>query len=169
MKALRSSPLPARGVTLVETIVSVGVLAVVAPLALAAMIRAGDSGSAARAETRAPAIVEACLAEIDLARHGSPEHLSSLEPGQPFGGTTVLCLAFDRAGTLLGKVEGDAYEGGIPHVGDGDAVYLATLASEPDTTRGDGTPLLKLTIGIEYPAVARQAKRSRMEFLTKLP
>ena len=57
-----------RGISLVETMVSIGVLAVVAPLAIAALLRGGEGGAVARAETRAPVIVESCLGEIKTAR-----------------------------------------------------------------------------------------------------
>jgi transcriptional regulator GlxA family with amidase domain len=46
------------------------VLAVAVPLGLAAMAKAGMSGAAARAETRAPAMAERCLLELREARRG---------------------------------------------------------------------------------------------------
>jgi hypothetical protein len=164
-------PRPAfrRGVSLVETMVSIGVLAVVAPLAIAALLRGGEGGSAARAETRAPVIVEACLSEIRVARDGVSKHLPALTPGQPFGSGEVLCLAFRRDGVLLGPVAGEAYENGTLRVADQDAAFLARLEGVLDTEREGFPPLLKIKVTVEHPAVAGSLKRRRMEFLTKLP
>lgn len=169
MTAPRTPHRAPSGISLVETIVSVGVLAIVAPLALAAMMRAGGTGFAARAETRAPAMIEACLDEIGLARIAASGHLDPIAPGQPFGGGTPLCLAFDRAGRLIGKVDGDAYDQGAPSVGGADATYLASLRGEEVTAPDARPPLLRLTIGIEHPAAAPRRKRTRIEFLTQLP
>lgn len=158
-----------RGVSLVETIVSIGVLAVVAPLAIAALLRGGESGTAARAETRAPVIVESCLQEIKVARDGVSKYLPSLTPGQAFGNGEVLCLAFRRDGVLLGSVAGSAYESGIGRVAEQDVAFLARLEGTLDTERPGFPPLLKVKVSIEHPAVAGSTKRRRMEFLTKLP
>ena len=138
MTAPRTPHRARSGISLVETIVSVGVLAIVAPLALAAMMRAGGTGFAARAETRAPAMIEACLDEIGLARIAASGHLDPIAPGQPFGGGTPLCLAFDRAGRLIGKVDGDAYDQGAPSVGGADA----TSIRDPDD-QGRGEPVIR--------------------------
>lgn len=166
-------PLPRRGfrrgVSLVETMVSIGVLAVVAPLAIAALLRGGEGGTAARAETRAPVIVEACLQEIQIARDGGSRNLPALSPGLAFGSSEVLCLAFRRDGVLLGSVDGAGYDSGTLRVAEQDAAYLARLEGTLDTERPGFPPLLKVKITIEHPAVAGSTKRRRMEFLTKLP
>ena len=158
-----------RGVSLVETMVSIGVLAVVAPLAIAALLRGGESGTAARAETRAPVIVETCLQDIKIARDGVSKHLPALAPGQAFGSGEVLCLAFRRDGVLLGAVAGSAYESGTLRVAEQDAAFLARLEGTLDTERPGFPPLLKVKVTIEHPAVVGSLKRRRMEFLTKLP
>jgi hypothetical protein len=158
-----------RGVSLVETMVSIGVLAIVAPLAIAALLRGGEGGTAARAETRAPAIVEACLHEIQSARDGASKHLPALEPGEAFGTGEVLCLAFRRDGVLLGPLSAASYRAGIGKVAGQDAAFLARLEGALDTARAGFPPLLTITVTIEHPAVAGSLKRRRMEFLTKLP
>ena len=158
-----------RGVSLVETMVSIGVLAVVAPLAIAALLRGGEGGTAARAETRAPAIVESCLTEIRLARDGLSKNLPPLPPGQAFGAGEVVCLAFRRDGALLGPVAPSSYESGILEVAGQDAVFLARLEGELDPGRAGFPPLLKIKVTVEHPAVADRLKRRRLEFLTKLP
>lgn len=158
-----------RGVSLVETMVSIGVLAVVAPLAIAALLKGGEGGTAARAETRAPVIVESCLGEIKTARDGVSKHLPALTPGQAFGSGEVMCLAYRRDGVLLGAVSGSSYEAGIGKVAEQDVAFLARLEGTLDTERPGFPPLLKVKVTIEHPAVAGSMKRRRMEFLTKLP
>ena len=158
-----------RGVSLVETMVSIGVLAVVAPLAIAALLKGGEGGTAARAETRAPVIVESCLDEIKIARDGISKNLPALIPGQAFGSGEVMCLAYRRDGVLLGPVAGSAYEAGIGKVAEQDVAFLARLEGTLDTERPGFPPLLKVKVTIEHPAVAGSLKRRRMEFLTKLP
>jgi hypothetical protein len=158
-----------RGISLVETMVSIGVLAVVAPLAIAALLRGGEGGAVARAETRAPVIVESCLGEIKTARDGISKNLPALTPGQAFGSNEVLCLAYRSDGVLLGPVEGASYDSGIVKVAEQDAAYLARLEGTLDTGRPGFPPLLKVKVTIEHPAAAGSQKRRRMEFLTKLP
>ena len=169
MKTGIQNPARHAGVSLIEAVVSIGVLAVIAPIAMAAMLKAGEGGNSARAETRAPAIVEACLAELKTARDGNSDHLPALTPGEPFGSGQMLCLAFRRDGTLIGAVDPGGYGAGTDRIGDEDVSFLARLQGELDTSR-DGFPeMLQITVSVEYPAVARDAKRRRLEFLTKLP
>ncbi len=169
MKAGRPKPRGNRGVSLVETMVSIGVLAVVAPLALAALLKSGEGGASARAETRATAIVESCLSEIKTSRDGTSKHLPGLKPGIAFGTTEVLCLAYRADGTLLGRVEAGKYEAGSGKVGDQDAVFLARVQGELDDTRTGFPAMLTVKVTVEHPAAAPSEKRRKMDFFTKLP
>jgi type II secretory pathway pseudopilin PulG len=158
-----------RGVSLVETMVAIGVLAIVGPLAVAALLKSGEGGAAARAETRAPAIVDLSLSELNLALGSGSEHLPKLEPGMAFGANTPLCLAFSRDGTLLGSVGGGGYEQGSGEVGGEDASYLARLEGTLDTSRPGYPPLLTVLVSVEFPAVAPADRRRKIPFYTKLP
>lgn len=158
-----------RGVSLVETMVSIGVLAVVAPLALAALLRAGEGGNTSRAETRSPLIVDTCMEELEVARKGLSEHLPDMRQGEEFGTSDIICLAFSEDGTLLGRVEGGSYDAGTTQVGGKDAVYLAKLSGHLDETRTGFPPMLNVLIAVENPAVAPALKRRSMTFHTKLP
>jgi hypothetical protein len=153
------------GVSLMETVVAMGVLAVAVPLALAAMSKAGSVGSSARAETRAPAIAERCLLEVKAARRGESEVLPVLQPAVSFpGGGEVLVLGFSREGRLLGEVDAESYESGMRDELDGETVnYVASISGRFDN------PGVTLTVRVEHPAVQRRAKRSGVDFHTKLP
>jgi hypothetical protein len=153
----------------VEIMVSIGVLAVVAPLALAAMLQAGEGGSTSRAETRAPLIVENCMQELDMARKGLSPNLPTLTPGQEFGSGETLCLAFAEDGKLLGRVEGGGYEGGVGRIGSEDAAFLARLSGKEDRSRADFPTMLTVKVAIERPAIAPANRRKAMTFYTKLP
>jgi len=158
-----------RGTSLVEIMVSIGVLAVVAPLALAALLRAGEGGTSSRAETRAPLIVENCLAEVKMARQGISEFLPPLQAGAEFGDGEMLCLAFRADGRLLGRVDSGGYDAGIGQVANEDAVFLAKMEGVNDESRTGFPPMLRVKVTVEHPAVARAQKRRPMEFYTKLP
>lgn len=152
-----------------EVMVSIGVLAVVAPLALAAMLQAGEGGSSSRAETRAPLIVESCMQELDMARKGLSQNLPPLQPGQEFGSGEVLCLAFGSDGKLLGRVEGSGYDGGVGRIGVEDASFLVRLSGTQDKSRADFPTMLTVKVAIERPAIAPANRRKAMSFYTKLP
>jgi prepilin-type N-terminal cleavage/methylation domain-containing protein len=169
MKSTPSKPGLQRGVSLVEVMVSIGVLAVAAPLALAALMRAGEGTGASRAETRAPLIVENCMSELAMARKGSAEHLPAMLPGEEFGRTDVLCLAFGADGGLLGRIDGGEYDAGAGSVASRDAYYLATLQGAADEERTGFPPMLQVKVTIEYPSIAPSERRRKMEFFTKLP
>lgn len=158
-----------RGVSLVETMVSIGVLAVVAPLALAALLRAGEGGTQSRAETRSPLIVDTCMEELEVARKGLSEHLPDLQQGEEFGSTDIICLGFSGDGTLLGQVDGGGYDGGIPKIAGKDAVYLAKLSGRLDESRTGFPSMLNVQVTVETPAVAPANKRRSTSFYTKLP
>lgn len=159
-----------RGVSLVETMVAIGVLAIVGPLAIAALMKSGEGGAAARAETRSPAMVERCLDEVKSARVGVSEHLPKLQPGVAFGADPVLCLAFSRDGALLGRVGSGDYDAGIrDKIARHDVAYLARVEGTHDSERPGFPPLLSVRVTVEFPAVAPSDKRRRMEFHTKLP
>ena len=153
------------GVSLIETVVAMGVLAIAVPLALAAMSKAGSVGSSARAETRAPAIAERCLMEVKAARRGESAVLSVLEPAASFPGAgQVLALGFSRDGQLLGAVDQSSFEGGMRETLDGkDVNYVASISGRFDD------PGVTVTVRVEHPAVRERSQRSGVSFHTKLP
>ena len=74
----------ARGVTLVESVIAVGVLAVAVPLVFGALAQAGKSGFSSQAETRSTWMIPACLDEIQASRAGRPQYFTATTSGQPF-------------------------------------------------------------------------------------
>lgn len=160
-----------KGVSLVEAIIAVGVLAVAVPLVFATMAGSGDSGLSAQAETRCSWIVPACMEELELAMQSRSQHLPALLPSTAFPGGEPLALAFGVEGEILGKVDQGAYKQGLRTVGSKSARYIASMSGtlpEQQSSAEVSRPL-DVTIIVEYPAAAPQEKRRKIEFQTKLP
>ncbi len=156
--------LPPSGVSLLETVIAVGVIAVAVPLALSAIGGAGVAGVSARAETRAPGIAEWCRIELEAARRGESEELPAITADQAFpAGGEVLALGFDREGGLLGRIESDDYQQGVERIGEADVFYIASLSGRPDDSG------VVVTVDIEYPAVRPAERRDSVAFHTILP
>lgn len=169
MKKRHGHRLRASGISLVETIVSMGVLAVVIPLVLAAILKAGVTGSSARAETRAPAIADFCMLELRAAREGTSEYFPKIEVGQDFGnGGSFVGLGFGRDGAVLGDVSQAQFDGGLAELEDEPIYYVARISGNVDTTSQD-LDLVTITVDVEYPATKSSDKRSKVSFHTKLP
>ncbi|MFC7338500.1 hypothetical protein ACFQY0_14995 [Haloferula chungangensis] len=169
MKAARHRSGFASGISLVETIVSVGVLAVVIPLAMAAMLKASGTGASARAETRATAIADYCLLELRAARKGNSAYFSPVKAGESFGSAgKLMALGFGRDGAVLGVLTQAQYDQGLVKLDDDQVYYLAKLSGELDTTSRE-VDLVTVAVAVEYPASKAASKRSQVIFHTKLP
>lgn len=152
------------GVSLIETVLAVGVLAVAVPLGLAAMVKAGESANDARSETRAPAIAERCLAELCAARRGLSPHFPELARGMDFpGGDEVLALAFARDGRLLGALESDGYALGVDEIDDAAVDYVAVVSGRLEENA------VTVTVAVEHPAIRPAGDRDAVTFHTRLP
>lgn len=163
MRYRRRKPAPS-GVSLLEAVIAVGVIAVAVPLALSAIGSAGVAGVSARAETRAPGIAEWCRIELEAARRGESQVLDPIDAEQAFpGDEEVLALAFDREGALLARVDAEDYEAGIDRIGSERVFFLAALSGRPDQSG------VVATVSIEYPAVRPVERRDAVAFHTILP
>lgn len=168
MRATFRRPFVLPGISLVETIVSVGVLAVVIPMVLAAILTAGESGRSARAETRAPAIADYCMVEIRAAREGRSSYFENIELGQDFPkGGGFMGLAFGRDGGVVGKLSPAQFEEGITELNGEDVFYVAEVSGEVDDSRGFN--LITVRVAIGHPATLASERRSEAVFHTKLP
>lgn len=159
-----------KGVSLVEAIIAVGVLAVAVPLVFATMAGSGDSGLSAQAETRCSWIVPACMEELELAMQAKSQNLPALQPSKAFPGGDPLALAFGAEGEILGKVDQGSYKRGLRNVGNKTARYIASMSGTlPEQTSQAVARPLEVKIIVEYPAAAPEEKRRKIEFHTKLP
>ncbi len=170
---MRILPIPARnhrGVTLVESVIAIGVLAVAIPLVFGAIAESGKSGMSAQAETRATWMVPVCMEEIRASRAGKPEYFTSTKVGEiipPSG--QVWALGFSADGSPVGRLDGGAYEQGSREMNGKTLLYIASIHSEPATATTDSAPMLTVRISIEYPAAAPSSKRQSLHFHTRIP
>ncbi len=157
------------GFTLVEVMVSVGVLAVMIPTIVAAMVAASRDAARARAESRSAGIVEMCLGEVSAAQKGRGAWLDTIPRTGAFPADGLAVIAFTEAGRPVGRVKGDAYQRGVRKL-DGSAVrYLARIEGNPETVRADARAMRSLRIVVEYPAGVPAGRRRQLEFFTKIP
>ncbi|MBB5349902.1 Tfp pilus assembly protein FimT [Haloferula luteola] len=153
------------GVSLVETVVAVAVLAVAIPLSLAAMTKAGDETRVARAETRAPAIAEYVKMELEQARSGTSAVYGKLDEFPVLSeGSGAKPLGFSRDGSLIGPLGDDEYENGVRPTAGQEEVYFVALATTRTTERGT-----LVTVKIAHPAIRAAKKRKEVSFHTLLP
>jgi prepilin-type N-terminal cleavage/methylation domain-containing protein len=158
-----------RGFTLVEVMVSVGVLAVMIPVVVAAMIAASHDSARARAENRAPAIVGVCLGEVGAANGKRGAWLEPIPRTGEFPAEGLAVIGFTDEGRPVGRIKGDAYQRGVRKL-DGRAVrYLARIEGVPEAVRADARQMRSLRIVVEYPAGVPAGRRRQLEFVSRVP
>lgn len=170
---MRTSATPStasRGVTLVESVIAVGVLAIAIPLVFGSIAESGKSGMASQAETRSTWIIPVCMEEIRASRDGKPEYFTSTTVGEAFPpGGQVWAIAFAPDGSPVGKLDAGAYSSGTRLLNGKAVLYIATMKSESETTATGSTPMLNVRITMEYPAAAPAGKRQTLDFHTRVP
>ena len=158
------------GATLIEAVISIGVLAVAIPMVFGTLAESGKTGMSSRAETRAAWIIPACMDEIRASREGRPQYLTATSSGQSFPPAgDVWALAFAEDGRPIGRLSKAAYEKGSKQLEGKTIRYIATLASTQDTVKAGFPPMLRVNLTIEYPAAAGVEKRRKLEFHTRMP
>lgn len=171
MKISNLRKIEPRGSSLIETVIAMGVLAVAIPIVFAAVAESGKSGLSSEAETRSTWIVPLCMAEIRASREGRPQYFTATVAPQVFPpGGDVWALAFSGDGKPIGKLPKATYDKGSKEL-NGQAIrYIATMSSTTPTGTGTAvSPLLKVKISVEYPAVLPVAKRQKLDFYTRIP
>jgi hypothetical protein len=160
----------AKGSSLVEVVVAVGVLAVAVPLVFAVLARSGESGAASQAETRCSWIIPMALEELCQSRAGTSKHLPATAAGEPFPAPgEVMVLGFAADGRLLGTVEKDVYEAGVRPLGQEPVRFIARLEGGSLSARSGDLPLVQVRVVMEHPAASPAARRQKLEFHTRLP
>jgi Tfp pilus assembly protein PilV len=81
MKHPLSNDSSARGATLIEAVIAIGVLAVAIPLVYGALAEGGKSGLSSQAETRSTWMIPACIDEIHASRQGRSLYFSATAIG----------------------------------------------------------------------------------------
>lgn len=160
----------ARGVTLVEAVIAMGMLAVAVPLVFGALAEAGKSGLASRAENRSTWMVPVCIEEIQASRDGRPQYFSATTAGQPFPPAgDVWALAFSPDGKPVGRLAKALYDQGTKELNGRPVRYIAVMSANTPSTAPGGLPMLRARVSIEYPASAPLERRGKIDFHTRIP
>ena len=158
------------GFSLIEAVVSVGVLAVAVPVVMAAMMRSSETSALARAESRSPGMVAVCLGEIEEAREGRSRLLDPIpEVGEFPAGGGLAAIAFTGEGRVAGRVEAADYEQGVGRMNGEPVLYLVRIDGRPEQVRSDGRPMRSVRIAVEYPARTPAEHRRELEFYSRMP
>lgn len=172
MKAAASHLRARRGASLVEAVISVGVLSVAIPLVFGTFAESGRMSMSTEAETRCGWIVPACMAEIDASRDGKPAYFQATAAGEAFPSAgDVWALGFSAEGETIGKMSKADYEKGVKPSAAKPVRYIASISATAEETSGSAAApqLMRATIAVEYPAAAPAAKRKSIEFHTRIP
>ena len=156
------------GFTLMEVVISVGVLAVVVPVVLAMIVAGGESSRIAGDETRAALIARSVVQEIRAAREGGGLVLEDQLPWPEFpAGAERLVLAVDRDGRIVEDLEAGVYESGERNP---ELMYLVSAKGE--LHRPDGLPesevLSRVEVSVETPPAAKAEDRRKFVFVQLL-
>ncbi len=158
-----------RGVSLIEAVIAMGVLAVAIPVVFGALAKSGSSGSDSEAETRSTWIVPVCVNEIRASRDAKPEFFTTTLVKQTFPPSgDVWALAFSRDGKVIGKVSKNQYDAGLKQLNGQEVRYVATLSAVAPTAVTGAVPMLTSKISLEYPSAVPVAKRQKLDFYSRI-
>jgi type II secretory pathway pseudopilin PulG len=163
-------PRPHRlGISLIETVIAMAVLAVTIPLIFAALAGAGKSGISAEFETRSPWIVEACLREVRATRIGKPEFLTPTKIFETIPPTDQFwAIAFSAEGKPIKKIDEIQYQQGLTQIANTPVRYLAVIHPPSELEAHPGTSISHVRISIEYPSIAPASKRQHLDFYSQI-
>ena len=155
-----------RGMSLMEVVIAIGIVAFVIPLLLTMTASSGDSIRSSEADTRSAWLARKAQREV-LSKWAEPERESVITDSLAFPAFSSeaepLILAFDAAGEFISKgtAQDLSASSGIPR-----ASYLVSLYAEAYTPPGAtaSASLSMLRIRVLHPAKSAPAKRSQYRY-----
>ena len=159
-----------RGVTLIESVIAIGVLAVAIPMVFGALAESGKSGMASQAETRSTWIIPVCMDEIRSSREGRPQYFTATVTGQAFPPAgEVWALAFSADGKPVGRLDKSLYQSGAREINGKVIRYITSMSATVENPQTGTTPMLRVDVSLEYPASVKSEKREKLDFHTRIP
>lgn len=153
-----------RGFSLMEVVISVGVIAVMVPIVLAFTVEGGKSSKVASDETRSSLLARTAAREVDAAMEGISEVIGGTLPWPEFpeGGGRIV-LSANRDGELLEQLEAGDYVTGVR---DREVAYLVSIrgVGHQLETVDDSSVLSRVEISIETPAAAGEEDRRKFVY-----
>lgn len=155
------------GMTLMEVVIAIGVLAFVIPVVLTMMASSGNSLRSSEADTRSVWIARAVQREV-LSKWAEPPRESFISESLGFPAfaseDSPLVLAFDAEGEFISEGTTQDLSGSSQIQ---EATYLVSVYAEPYTPPGSAAaaePFSKLMIRVLHPAKSAPAKRSTYRY-----
>lgn len=160
-----------RGLTLMEAVIAIGIVAVAVPLILAATSAASKSRINSEADTRSAWIAKETQRQLTDAWRGMPNTYFSTKPAFPTfsSETEPLVLLFNQSAGLIGPGNPEIYATGSSNP---EAYYMVTVHGEaaiPSTADQADNSLSKVSISVEHSAKSPRAKRNSNPFLVLIP
>lgn len=169
-------PLPSsrrkhRGLTLMEAVIAIGIVAVAVPLILAATSAATKSRINSEADTRAAWIAKEMQRQLTDAWRDLPNTYFSTKPAFPAfsSDTEPLVFLFNQSAGLIGPGNAESYASGSKNP---DAYYMVTVYGEaaiPSTADLADNSLSKVFIAVEHNAKSPRSMRNSNPFLVLIP
>jgi type II secretory pathway pseudopilin PulG len=169
-----SSPSPRRkhrGLTLMEAVIAIGIVAVAVPLILAATSAASRSRINSEADTRAAWIAKETQRQLTDAWRDLPATYFSTKPAFPAFSSEAepLVLLFNQSAGLIGPGNAEVHASGSSNP---EAYYMVTMYGEaaiPSTADQADNTLSKVFISVEHNAKSPRSKRNSNPFLVLIP
>jgi type II secretory pathway pseudopilin PulG len=160
-----------RGLTLMEAVIAIGIVAVAVPLILAATSAASKSRINSEADTRAAWIAKETQRQLIDAWRGLPDTYFATKPAFPAfsSETEPLVLLFNQSAGLIGPGNAEVYASGSS---DPEAFYMVAMRGEaaiPSTADLADNSLSKVFISVEHSAKSPRSKRTSNPFLVLIP
>lgn len=161
-----------RGLTLMEAVVAIGVIAVAVPLILSATAVSTRTRTNAETDTRSTWLARTVQQELTAAWRDLPSPLFPTKPAFPNLGspTAPEVLLFDADGQFLARGTGDDFLNGVR--GNPRAVYLVSLHARkqnPANLTSNEDLLSHVEITVAHPAQGPQPKRITCSYTLLIP
>lgn len=160
-----------RGLTLMEAVIAIGIVAVAVPLILAATSAASKSRINSEADTRAAWIAKETQRQLIDAWRGLPDTYFPTKPAFPAFSSEAepLVLLFNQSAGLIGPGNPEVHASGSSNP---DAYYMVAIHGEaaiPSTADQADNSLSKVFISVEHNAKSPRSKRKSNPFLVLIP